>query len=296
MQIPCFFLPLAQDCNGNLLLKARGVEPYTDLNASTSTSSLEPLDPTAAVNSVEDLPFFRDRSSSDSVAMGNRSSSTVKAKFSNRIPDPRPEGHTSPPAINTKHVQESGCTSGTNNSNGAVCLPPATIVSLTTSESFYVDPVSEFEESSSYKEVAHHHTWTCDENAIKSEISDNCTDLPLDHLETCSLKGIEELGNVVYWTKQEECADFDLIRTDLIASHFSECSRKGIVKCLSLETKPPAKLVHRKSLSNFVFSALSHEKKQKTQSLEYLASLNTTNKPPVRTAEDIAVLKHRSVT
>ncbi|XP_032792017.2 formin-2 isoform X2 [Daphnia magna] len=73
----------------------------------------------------------------------------------------------------------------------------------TTSETLYadVDEPEEAEDPSSYQDVVHHQTWTCEENLlIVSETSDsiNVPDLPLDSntgTETCSLREVYDIEN-----------------------------------------------------------------------------------------------------
>ena len=168
---------------------------------------------------LEESPFFRNRSSSDSiVTMGNKSSSN---KTKGRIFNPRPETETpkrepnqSPPAIIQNELVKAASTTSPPSSTSTQefvddatkeetvqqqqDLPrfPITIDKSLTSETLFVDVTEEVEDPSSYKDVAHNHTWTCDENVlIPSETSDsiNVPDLPLDSnagTEACSLREV----------------------------------------------------------------------------------------------------------
>lgn len=162
---------------------------------------------------LEESPFFRNRSSSDSAVMGNKSSAT-KAK-GRLILSPRTEtqnqvSNRSPPAV-CELLNNSSLSStpqllanDKDTDQQIFCQNSKTFIDKSvTSETLYadIDEPEEGEDPSSYKDIAHNHTWTCDENLlIVSETSDsiNVPDLPLDSntgTETCSLKEILDLEN-----------------------------------------------------------------------------------------------------
>lgn len=173
-----------------------------------------------AENELGESPFFRNRSSSDSAAMGNKSSSATKAK-GRLVFNPRPgtetqqhqEPNHSPPAIVQSELPNSSPSStrqqtteeetGEEEQQIISKLAKTVIGKSTTCETLFadVDEPEEIEDPSSYKDVAHHHTWTCDDNLlIVSETSDsiNVPDLPLDSYaatEPCSLREIPDIEN-----------------------------------------------------------------------------------------------------
>lgn len=176
------------------------------------TSSIPSED--KAVNELEESPFFRNRSSSDSAVMGNKSSAS-KAKVFGLKPRLQTETQQEPPAIIQNELPNNSGSSSTQQQlvdddtseqqeqqQTSPKLSKAVIDKSHTSETLYadVDEPEEIEDPSSYKDVAHHHTWTCDDNLlIASETSDsiNVPDLPLDSngTETCSLRDVLDFEN-----------------------------------------------------------------------------------------------------
>ena len=169
---------------------------------------------------LEESPFFRDRSSSDSVAvMGNKSGKKQKEgrmqdddanESGNKTITKRLSFQTplkSPPAVAVQPKPDTDSSSTTEQNNvieDSLHLQLQSHINKSvTSDTLYKDALefTEVEDPSSYKEVAHHHTWTCDENLllVASEGSDsiNVPELPYEP-ESCSLNGIvlEELENV----------------------------------------------------------------------------------------------------
>ena len=189
----------------------------------------------SAANELEESPFFRNRSSSDSAVMGNNinnnnnhlyrfvilfviGNKATKGKgrlvFNPRLGTETQQQHEtnrSPPAIFSQNEHSSSTQQQLvdddtrdqeEQQQTSPILSKVVIDKSHTSETLYadVDEPEEIEDPSSYKDIAHHHTWTCDENLlIVSETSDsiNVPDLPLDSngTETCSLKDVLEFEN-----------------------------------------------------------------------------------------------------
>lgn len=189
----------------------------SDLGDFESCSSSIPED--RADNELEDSPYFRNRSSSESAVMGNKSSIT-KAKgrliLNPRLGTENHEPNRSPPAPNQNELPNNSGSSSTPQVQADTGdqqerhqnipphpVPEAVIGKSRTSETLYadVDEPEEAEDPSSYQDVVHHQSWTCDENLlIVSETSDsiNVPDLPLDSntaTETCSLRDIYDIEN-----------------------------------------------------------------------------------------------------
>lgn len=208
-------MTLKEDWNGNLL------EEVSDLGDFESCTSSLREDQVG--NELDESPFFRNRSSSDSAVMGNKNSAS---KPKGRLFNPRPgtenqhqEPNRSPPAVfqsdeltnnrslpsSSQQVQQQLADDEARDQQVQQQIgspqPKVVIDKSVTSETLYadVDEPEEIEDPSSYKDIAHHHTWTCDENLlIVSETSDsiNVPDLPLDsNTEVCSLREILDLEN-----------------------------------------------------------------------------------------------------
>lgn len=112
-----------------------------------------------------------------------------------------------------------------------------------TSETLYADVDEPEEDPSSYQDIAHHHTWTCDENLlIVSETSDsiNVPDLPLDsNTETCSLREVSEFENAgtVSLSSGFEQPTSDNIELDADTSSYATelCSRSNEIEQLQIK-------------------------------------------------------------
>ena len=217
-----------EDWNGNVLDLDVSEEPCPSSpgfeSCASSLSNEGREDYINRYDQAEDLeaPFFRDRSSSDSVTMGNKSGkkqkdgraddeaieiqgSTAGNKANKKLifltPGRSPQAVTVQPKPDTDSLGKNVIIDDKNSSHLSSTVHH--INKSVTSETLYKDAqdFTEVEDPSSYKEVAHHHTWTVDENLLvpEEEGSDsiNVPELPYEN-ESCSLNGIvlEELENV----------------------------------------------------------------------------------------------------
>ena len=210
-----------------------------------------------------DSPFFRERSASDSAAMGNKESGgggKVKGTGQGRT-TPRTQVQ-SPPAVTTTSNEKDEDVNQQNNSScrndqscDASLVNHETIPNSATCDSIYAEPNSaEVEESTSYKDVSHNHPFTVDENQINLEASDNIPDLPLDNADSssqASLKGVQELDNVETGVDEtdRQSTTRDTAKRESVASGIEEA-----VNVRLLETS-------RGSPVGYILSALSHEKR-----------------------------------
>ena len=200
-----------EDWNGNL------VDDVSDLGDFESCTSSIPEDKSGN-SELEDSPFFRNRSSSESAVMGNKSSShkakgrlvlnprsgteTAKASnppFQNELPNN--SGSSATLSDDGRYSRTRDQQNEQQQNNSPQLLSKVVIGKSTTSETLYADVDETEEDPSSYQDVAHHHTWTCDENVLivsetSDSIRDNIPDLPLDsNTETCSLREVSEFEN-----------------------------------------------------------------------------------------------------
>lgn len=193
------------------------LDDVSDLGDFESCSSSIPED--KAGNELEDSPFFRNRSSSESAVMGNKSSinkAKVRLNLNPRLGTETQELHRVPQAIAPNELSNNSGPSSTpqvpadtgdqQEQQQSIIVRSSSKVVIeksTTSETLYadVDEPEEAEDPSSYQDVVHHQTWTCEENLlIVSETSDsiNVPDLPLDSntgTETCSLREVYDIEN-----------------------------------------------------------------------------------------------------
>jgi hypothetical protein len=237
-----------EDWNGNL------VEDVSDLGDFESCSSSIPEDKSGN-SELEDSPFFRNRSSSESAVMGNKSSSH-KAK-GRLVLNPRcgTETEKEPNLPFQNELPNNSGSSSTLSDDRTrdqqeqkqniypQSLSKVFIGKSTTSETLYADVDEPEEDPSSYQDVAHHHTWTCDENLlIVSETSDsiNVPDLPLDsNNETCSLREVSEFENAgtVSLSSGFEQPTSDNIELDADTSSYATelCSRSNEIEQLQIK-------------------------------------------------------------
>jgi hypothetical protein len=234
------------------------VDDLSDLGDFESCSSSIPEDKSGN-SELENSPFFRNRSSSDSAAMGNKSSSSQKAK-GRLISNPRvgtenggTETEKGPnPPFQNELPNNSGSSSTLSDDRtrdqqeqnfSPQRLPKVVIGKSLTSETLYADVDEPEEDPSSYQDIAHHHTWTCDENLlIVSETSDsiNVPDLPLDsNTETCSLREVSEFENAgtVSLSSGFEQPTSDNIELDADTSSYATelCSRSNEIEQLQIK-------------------------------------------------------------
>jgi len=230
------------------------VDDLSDLGDFESCSSSIPEDKSGN-SELEDSPFFRNRSSSESAVMGNKSSSSQKAK-GRLISNPRsgtetekelkspfqnelPNNNSSSSTLSDDRIRDQ-------QEQLNISLQPLSKVVIgksVTSETLYADVDEPEEDPSSYQDVAHHHTWTCDENLlIISETSDsiNVPDLPLDsNTETCSLREVSEFENAgtVSLSSGFEQPTSDNIELDADTSSYATelCSRSNEIEQLQIK-------------------------------------------------------------
>ncbi len=257
------------------------VDDLSDLGDFESCSSSIPEDKSGN-SELENSPFFRNRSSSDSAAMGNKSSSSQKAK-GRVISNPRSgteteKGPNNPPFQN-ELPNNSGSSSTLsddrtrNQQERNISPQPLSKVVIgksLTSETLYADVDEPEEDPSSYQDIAHHHTWTCDENLlIVSETSDsiNVPDLPLDsNTETCSLREVSEFENAgtVSLSSGFEQPTSDNIELDADTSSYATelCSRSNEIE--QLQNKDNFQLFDKKFFAK-------HEKSSCQVTTQHLA-------------------------
>lgn len=217
-----------------------------------------------------DLSFFRGRSSSDSLAMGNKSSAIIKSR-ARPAWNPRPE--TEQPAAQLPEA--TGCPSSPCQQQQPALEKSPTSETLFVDAGQLIDEESS-EERSSYKEVAHHHTWTCEDNLIfASEYSDsvNAPDLPFDSNTT-------DVGSLTFDEDARTC----LFSCNLVASEYvpddktSPCSSDFFDRTAEVDLEQ-VKLLNRQPDKYLWTNFSSEEYSQHLLRAEYL-SLETLNSFP----------------
>ena len=196
-----FIFLIQADWKGNLAeLGGDLVTSTTTFQSCTSTLTKDQLTSASGALHPHLIPFFRERSSSDSVTMGNKNSGTSKAsrahnkfhQLSSRssanggsAPSILPRSASrilvqTPEAVNIKRSETTGSDHALIGiSDHSTNRNIHEITKSTTIDSIYVDANGEFiddiDDPSSYKDVrAHHlHSWKCNDNSPLISPSEN---------------------------------------------------------------------------------------------------------------------------